>query len=514
MQEVFIPSLSLEQFAPLVRVRRAEQMRAAIRQAQDLLRGRTLWNINSTAMGGGVAEMLQTLLAYGRGCGINVRWLVIRGDAEFFTITKRIHNYLHGSRGDGGPLGEREHRHYADVVWRNADTLRTLVKPDDIVILHDPQTAGLIPAMGRLGARVIWRCHVGRDTSNEETEQGWTFLRPYLEKAHAFIFSRAAYVPSWMEAGRVFIIAPSIDAFSIKNQPLSPPTVRAILTHMGLLRNGAGRARPVFYRPDGSRIQVRRRAEVLHSGFLPGPDVPLVVQVSRWDRLKDMVGVMWGFVEELNGYTEAYLVLAGPDVRGVADDPEGKEALEECIEVWRRLPEAKRSRVGIVCLPMADVEENAAMVNALQRHASVVVQKSLQEGFGLTVTEAMWKGRPIVASAVGGIQDQIVHGKHGLLLKDPTDLEAFGQALGCLLESRELAQRLGRSARRRVLSQFLAPRHLTQYVDLLYALEQRVAPPPWQGTFLSDKEHPFPPAAKAEKDRVYGRAGLGDEARS
>jgi trehalose synthase len=183
-----------------------------------------------------------------------------------------------------------------------------------------------------------------------------------------------------------------------------------------------------------------------------------------------MIGVMRGFVRYLEGSAKSHLVLAGPDIRGVADDPEGKEVLEECIVAWRNLPETKRSRVHLVCLPMANIEENAAMVNALQRHAAVIVQKSLHEGFGLTVTEAMWKGRSIVASAVGGIQDQIVDGKHGLLLKDPTDLEALGNALQRLLPDPAFARRLGRNARRRAIANFLVPRHLMQYAELLTAL--------------------------------------------
>ena len=176
-------------------------------------------------------------------------------------------------------------------------------------------------------------------------------------------------------------------------------------------------------------------------------------------------------MEQADGSTQAHLVLAGPDVREVVDDPEANDVLQKCIAVWRGLPEVKRSRVHLACLPMDDIEENAAMVNALQRHAAIIVQKSLQEGFGLTVTEAMWKGRPIVASAVGGIRDQIVDGKHGLLLEDPTDYKAFGEALRSLLINRAFARRLGCNARRRAISHFLAPRQLIQHLDLIATLE-------------------------------------------
>jgi trehalose synthase len=431
------------------------------------LRYTTLWNINSTATGGGVAEMLPSLLGYARGSGIDTRWLVIDGDPDFFTLTKRIHNLLHGSEGDGGALSDSERAHYLEVLDRNAKEILARLGPKDFVILHDPQTAGLIPAMRRAGAMVIWRCHVGSDARNEMTERAWSFLSPYLREADAFVFSRAAFVPPFLDEKRVYIIPPSIDAFSVKNQTMSAATVHAILSHIGLLNAGRARVKPVFTRLDGSLGEVRRRADVIHAGRLPDPQVPLVVQVSRWDRLKDMIGVMRGFVANLDSFPEAHLVLAGPNVRGVADDPEGGEVFDECLAAWRELPDAKRRHVHIICLPTDDVEENAAMVNALQRHAAIIVQKSLGEGFGLTVTEAMWKGRPIVASAVGGIQDQIVDGKHSLLLKDPTDSKAFGSALRRLLMDRPFAQKLGRNAKRHVASNFLAPRHLMQYVELL-----------------------------------------------
>ena len=208
-------------------------------------------------------------------------------------------------------------------------------------------------------------------------------------------------------------------------------------------------------------------------GQAPRWDTPLVVQVSRWDPLKDPIGVMRGFAALVDGAAPAGagLVLAGPETNGVADDPEAARVLDQIIAAWRELPEPVRNRVHIASLPSADVEENAAIVNALQRHARVVVQKSLQEGFGLTVSEAMWKSRAVIASAVGGIRDQIVDGEHGLLLDDPTDLAAFGAQLRRLLEDRALADRLGASAKERVRERFLVARHLGQYADLLQRLD-------------------------------------------
>jgi len=202
-----------------------------------------------------------------------------------------------------------------------------------------------------------------------------------------------------------------------------------------------------------------------------GPPPPFgargIVQVSRWDRLKDMAGVMMGFVKVVEqGPPDAHLMLVGPDVSGVTDDPEGAEVLAECRSRWRTLPESVRARIHLASIPMYDVDENALIINATQRHAYAVVQKSLVEGFGLTVTEAMWKGRPVIASRVGGIQDQIVHERDGLLIDDPYDLDALAAAILRLLEDGELAERLGQAGHDRVLDAFLGDRHLAQYVEL------------------------------------------------
>jgi len=186
--------------------------------------------------------------------------------------------------------------------------------------------------------------------------------------------------------------------------------------------------------------------------------------------MKDMPGVMAGFAWHVDSSLGAHLLLAGPAVTGVADDPEAAEVLEECTALWRELPHAARSRVHLACTPMADADEAASIVNALQRHAAVVVQKSLAEGFGLTVAEAMWKSRPIVGSAVGGIVDQVVSGEHGLLVEDPLDLASFGAAVETLLRDPRRARELGANARTRATAEFLGDRHLEQYGRLLQQL--------------------------------------------
>jgi trehalose synthase len=467
---VDLHDLPLDRFSPLIGVRRAAGLRDASERARRLFAGRVVWNVNSTAAGGGVAEMLQTLIGYARGAGVDTRWLVVHGDPAFFTVTKRIHNGLHGDPGDGGPLDAPERAIYEATTARAGRALREMVRPGDLVLLHDPQTAGLVPWLRDTGARVVWRCHVGLDHASAILDRTWAFLRPWIEPAHACVFSRPTYAPPWLDQARLRIVPPSIDAFAVKNQGMHLDAVRAILVHVGMIANGRPRPAPQFRRRDGSLGSVVRRANILREGPAPDVRIPIVVQVSRWDRLKDMPGVMVGFARHTGRVPHARLALVGPEVDGVTDDPESAEVYRSCVEAWQALPEAQRRRVDLVTLPMADGDENAAMVNAIQRHAAVVVQKSLHEGFGLTVTEAMWKRRPIVASAVGGIQDQIVDGRHGLLVSDPTDLDFFGRQLARLLEDRTLARRLGRNAQRRCVSHFLAPRHLTQYLDLFEQL--------------------------------------------
>jgi trehalose synthase len=469
LHEVEVQAIDAARLEPLIGSERMERFEQTAEAARETLAGSSVLNVNSTASGGGVAEMLQTLLSYARGAGIDARWLVIEGDPLFFAITKRIHNGLYGTAGDGGDLGPEEHRHYEQVLRANAHELRAFFRPGDVVIIHDPQPAGLVAAAKSAGAHVVWRCHVGLDRPNEWSDRAWEFLRPYLTDTDAIVVSRAAFAPQWADPAQVHVIQPSIDPFSAKNEPMSMRNARLTLSYVGLL-DGAIETAPAvpFTRRDGSPGRVNRRVDVVQTGPPASADAPLVVQVSRWDRMKDMAGVMNGFVHHVDPSLGAHLLLCGPVVTGVADDPEGAEVLDECTAAWRDLPHAARSRVHLACIPMADPDENAAIVNAIQRHASVVVQKSLAEGFGLTVAEAMWKRRPVVASAVGGIVDQIEDGIHGLLVDDPADLSAFGAAVESLLRDRAEAERLAENARQRVTAEFLGDRHLEQY-GLLFA---------------------------------------------
>jgi trehalose synthase len=265
----------------------------------------------------------------------------------------------------------------------------------------------------------------------------------------------------------VSVIPPSIDAFSAKNQAMAPSEVTAILRAAGA-EPGMPAVPPVFVRRDGTPGRVDRPAELSGSLPLPG-SVPAVMQVSRWDRLKDPIGVLDAFRDAIGPRSDAQLVLVGPSTAAVADDPEGAEVLAEIARRRVGCPADIRDRIHLFSLPMDDVEENAAIVNALQRRADVVVQKSLAEGFGLTVAEAMWKARPVVASRVGGIGEQIVEGETGLLV-EPRDLAGFADAVLGLLRQPEQARTMGQMARDAVRELFLGPRHLRQYVDLFEQL--------------------------------------------
>jgi trehalose synthase len=477
LTEVSPGTQTLERFLPLLGT---EAVRGAVAAAERLrarLGDRAIWNVNSTAAGGGVAEMLPSLLSYSRGHGIDARWVVIEGNPAFFRTTKRLHHMLHGSGGDGVGFAKADHAVYEETCRANAHELCALIRKRDIVILHDPQTAGMVAPMVDAGAIVLWRCHIGHEEPNESTEEAWRFLLPYVERAHAFVFSRPEYVPPELPGDRIAIIRPSIDAFSAKNQELDEDTVRTILVHTGLVE-GPLPERPSyrFKRADGSPDRVFRHADIVRSGRATEWDVPLVVQVSRWDPLKDMCGVMCGFSRLVNGDTPsgAELLLAGPNVNAVADDPEGPAVFAEVLNAWYRLPAEARNRIHLAMLPMTDVDENAVIVNALQRHATIVVQKSIYEGFGLTVAEAMWKQRPVVATRVGGIQDQIIDGESGVLIDDPADLETFAQALRELLCDPARAKRLGQAAERRAREEFLGLRHLLQYAALVEKLDTSI----------------------------------------
>jgi trehalose synthase len=467
VRAVEVPGLPVSRLEPAIGAARVAHLLRATDKVRQMLAGRTVWNVNSTAAGGGVAEMLQVLVGYVQDLGVPIGWLVISGDAEFFAITKRLHNQIHGSL-SGAPLGAAEAGHYAQMLAANAAELAARIRPGDVVLLHDPQTAGLAAPLAQAGARVVWRCHIGVDWEDDVTRAGWDFLRPHLAAPEAFVFSRREYIPSWIPAGKSWVIPPSIDPFSPKNQPLAADTVRAILVQLGVLDGSPPAVPATFVRRDGTMDTVTRPAVIIGESR-PAADDPVLVQVSRWDRLKDMAGVMRGFAGHVAPGGDGYLMLVGPSVKDVSDDPEGAAVYGECLLQWRDLGPATRARILLVTLPLDDVDENAAMVNALQRHATVIAQKSLAEGFGLTVAEGMWKGRPVIGSAVGGIIDQIVEGT-GILLPDPADMAKFGSAARLLLDDPDLAARTGQAAHAHIRQHYVGDLHLLRYGSLLGAL--------------------------------------------
>ena len=465
LTQVDVGEFDLERFQRVITAEQYRRLIDAVAETRQILGRRVIWNVNSTAKGGGVAEMLSSLIAYVRGAGLDARWVVIPGSAEFFRVTKRIHNLLHGSPGDGGRLDDEARQIYEQVLRPSGEALAAEVSPGDVVLLHDPQTAGLTEAVRKAGAFAVWRCHVGVDRPDATVRTAWRFLLPYLEDADGYVFSRPDFVWEGLDRSKVWIIPPSIDAFSPKNSELAAPQVDSILTAAGVLPEEAP-AEPRFRRLNGSEASITHRAVMLEAKPAALDD-RLVVQVSRWDRLKDPVGVIRGFADHVAPHTDAHLMLAGPSVEAVGDDPEGHEVLMESVHAWEKLAPPVQGRVHLASLPMVDGEENAVMVNAIQRRAAIIVQKSLAEGFGLTVAEAMWKGRPVVASKVGGIKDQIDDGRTGLLIDDPRDLAEYGALVRTLLDDPERAEAIGAAARAKVRDHFLAPRHLIQYAELV-----------------------------------------------
>jgi trehalose synthase len=452
MREVELIARPLNALTNALPSDQAAKLETAVSQARQSLDGRTVWNVNATATGGGVAEMLYTLLGYLLDAGINARWLVLDGDEEFFAITKSIHNAVHGV-GDPSEFTASRHAGYRRVLHeKNLPMMLEQVRGQDLVLLHDPQAAGLLQPLKDAGITVAWRSHIGRDVPNEQSTAAWDFIRGYVEGADAIVFSRPQYAPDWVATDHLWIIPPSIDPLAVKNRQMPSSSCQHVLARAGLLSE-----------------DTTSQSTIVQGGPPPSPDDRLVVQVSRWDRLKDMPGVMTGFARA-DLPEDVHLMLVAPAVTGVSDDPEGEAVLAECLTEWEELPAGMKNRVSLLSLPMDDIEANAMMVNAIQRRATVVAQKSLHEGFGLTVAEAMWKSKPVVASAVGGIQDQITSEQDGLLIEDPEDLDSFALALQRLVTDKRLARQVSHSAHRRVLENFLDDRQLVRLAELFGAM--------------------------------------------
>ncbi len=271
LREVAERPLPLSRLAPVIGQERYDRLVTVGSLFKDRLGGRTIWNVNSTAVGGGVAEMLQVIVGYVAGIDIAIRWITVGGDPAFFGITKRLHNQIHGANGEAPPLDSADARHYEQVLAANADELLTRVRSGDVAILHDPQTAGLTPALTRAGVRVLWRCHIGIDEQTDISRRAWEFLRPYLAAAHGYVFTRRQFAPMWVPLARTWVIPPSIDPFSAKNAEIDADNVRAILATVGITEGDGTHGPGWFVRSDGSRGEVRRPGLVTGDGR-PGRD--------------------------------------------------------------------------------------------------------------------------------------------------------------------------------------------------------------------------------------------------
>jgi trehalose synthase len=435
-----------------------------------MLEAQAVWMISSPSRSGGLADLVQSQAAYARGAGVDARWAVISASDDFFRLGTRLDDDLYGGDDDGGDYGDADRRLYEETLGDAAGELTERLGRDDIVMLHDAVTAGMIPAVKAAGAVAIWRCRVGTDAPNGRAERGWRFLAPFLQAADACVFTRRQFVWDGLDEERAHVIPPSLNPLSPKNQALSESAVSAILAVTGI-QPGSPRDEAVFTRVDGSPGRVDRQAEVVQSEPLePGTDV--ILQVSQWNRLKDPPGVVDWFGQRVAPHSGAHLVLAGPEPSALPDEPEAPAVLEESLARIRGLPTEIRARVHLATIPADDPEEGAAVINALQRRSAIAVQKSRSEGFGMTVLESMWKNRPVVGSRVGALQDHIVDGATGFV-RDPDDLDGFADATLRLLEDPPLREKLGAAGRERVRRRSLLPRELADWAALVERLVAR-----------------------------------------
>jgi len=421
-----------------------------------------VWHISDNPTRGGVAELLHGTLPYLHGEGVTTRWATLDAPPEFRAFTKSLYYQLCGI----APAHNVDLCHgrtlYEKVSRTNAAQLIAAMDRGSLVVIHDHQAAGLIPHLRNAGYTVLWRAHIGTGLKTHWAEHGWVFLRRYVAAAHACISSYPGALPADLSDGNRYFIRPSINPLSAKNLPMAP-TIDPVylLSRTGIIHNDTKGA------PNADLFTwcfPRNPAKVIRNGDPVSSRAPLVTQVGRWDRVKDIPGVMKAFAEHVNPRFGAHLVLAGPTTLG---DVQAEQVFDECLEIWTKLPPQQQKRVHLVQVPMNSPVEHAFIINAIQRHSKVVIQKSVAEGFGLTVSEAAWKGRPVIASPVGGMREQIVHDRTGLLLSDPQDLEGLGAAIDRLLSDPHYADSLGRNGRQRVLRHFLTNTHMLNAARVL-----------------------------------------------
>lgn len=387
-----------------------------LRQLAQWLKGARVVHVNSTKVGGGVAEILAWMVDLMNDLGLEASWEVIEGNPDFFHVTKSFHNAIQGTK---VPITEGMLRCYEETVAQNAEGLRKTLEKADFVVIHDPQPAPLLGLCPNRKGKWIWRCHID---ASRPVHKVWGYLRGHVKDYDASVFSMAGFahpLPHYQ-----FIVAPSIDPLSDKNCELPAEEIEAALKEHGIPR-----------------------------------DQPILTQVSRYDRFKDPVGVIEAF-RGLAPEVKATLVLAGG---GATDDPEGEAVLQEVHAAVNGDPS-----IHILLLP-GDAHRT---INALQRASTLIIQKSTQEGFGLTVTEALWKGKPVIGGNVGGIRLQ-VHDYHtGFLVNTP---EGASLRMRELLSKPDLIDEMGRKAKDFVRENFLLTRHLREYLTMMLALKRGVA---------------------------------------
>ncbi len=446
-----------------------------------MLRERTLWMVNSTPQGGGVAEMLPTMITLLRDLGCKVEWVVIESDNHrFFELTKRIHNLIHG---DGTPGFDRADRELFEAVNReNAAFLKSKVQPGDILIIHDPQPMPLAAIVKEdLDVFAVWRCHIGLDQQTPATESVWEFLQPYMGAYDHAVFSAPDYVPNFF-TGHATIIRPGIDPLSHKNRKLGLHKTVGVLSNAGLAVAPGPLVTPSYewpaqrLSPEGQFIPATERGDF---GLFTRP---IVTQISRWDRLKGFEPLLEAFAHFKRWVLDAgksddpvhrvrqdltRLVLAGPDPESIQDDPEGREMLDKLCQQYCALEPEIQDAVAVIALPMKSKTENALMVNALQRGSSIVVQNSLREGFGLTISEAMWKRVPILSNwQACGPRQQVRDGVDGCMIDDPTDIKSLATVLDEMLAKATARAIWKRNAHRHVHDSFLIFGQLSRWMQL------------------------------------------------
>lgn len=391
----------IEEYAPIVGQSVIEDLRLLARK----LEGKTIQHINSTAIGGGVAEILNRMVPLLKELGVNTVWDVIKGGTQFFEVTKKFHNALHGKTEE---ITKSDFEIFLETSQKNIEELNIY---GNIVFIHDPQPIAMVEKRG--DNKWIWRCHI--DLSDPD-KSVWKFLHDFIIKYDASVFSSPSF--SRELPIRQFLISPSIDPLSDKNKELPEDVIDSVLNKYGIVQGK-----------------------------------PIITQISRFDRLKDPIGVIEMY-KKVKKYIDCQLILAGG---GATDDPEGVQVLEETKERAGKDPD-----IHILLLPQNDIE-----INALQRASTVIVQKSIKEGFGLTVSEALWKSKPVVASYAGGIPLQIAHKYSGLLCRS-IDGAAF--AVKQLLNSPAYAEKLGKNGHEHIKNNFLLTRHLKNYMLLFLSL--------------------------------------------